>query len=270
MSQTNANAIAVSYRLQPPEELVFKGPFSDYVSQRLKIENTGETPIGFKVKTTTPKKFSVKPNMGCIEAHGSQDIIISLHSFTYDPNDKTRHKFMVQVVSLTAITESGTVESMIKDYERNNPTKLRESKLRVAIVPADADLQQNANRNGNVYPPPQQPVGTATGASSGAPGSGTGAGAPLNTGSLPNIDDFRQLEMDVSALRNENSQLKEQNAYQRRQIAQLERGGKSNGDVSGGLQTDSSGSAMQRMGFLILVLFIGMIMGFYISHRTSK
>ncbi|XP_075259584.1 vesicle-associated membrane protein-associated protein A-like [Convolutriloba macropyga] len=257
------------YRLQPPEELVFKGPFTDYVSQKLKIENTGDSPIGFKVKTTTPKKFSVKPNMGCIEAHGSQDITICLHSFTYDPNDKTRHKFMVQVVGLTATTDTQAVEAMIKDYERNNPTKLKESKLKVAIVPSQSEVERQSmsTANANVYhsATPNQQYSAPFG----------GPLANLNNQQIPSLEDFRQLEADISSLRSENSQLKEENAYQRKQISELERGGGSssgsggasgNGSSSQVVQPESNGGTMQRMLFLIAVLFLGAIMGFYMGQ----
>jgi len=256
------------YRLQPPEELVFKGPFTDFVSQKLKIENTGDAPIGFKVKTTTPKKFSVKPNMGCIEAHGSQDITICLHSFTYDPNDKTRHKFMVQVVGLTANTETQAVEAMIKDYERNNPTKLKESKLKVAIVPSQGEVERqsmgsNAVNANNVYPPNH--VSSAA----------SPAGGPLsslNGQQLPSLEDFRQLEADISNLRSENNQLKEENAFQRKHLSELERGGASTSKGGNSTMAASGSVSMQRMLFLIFVLMMGAAMGFYMgtsrnSHR---
>ena len=52
--------------LDPPIELLFKGPFDDYVAVSLMVRNSAATNIAFKVLTTAPKRYCVKPNSGLL------------------------------------------------------------------------------------------------------------------------------------------------------------------------------------------------------------
>jgi vesicle-associated membrane protein-associated protein A len=54
--------------LDPPSELRFKGPFEDYVSVSLTIRNPTDKRIAFKIKTTAPKRYCVKPNSGVLDS----------------------------------------------------------------------------------------------------------------------------------------------------------------------------------------------------------
>ena len=51
----------------PAYELRFKGPFDDYVSVSLKIENPTDKKIAFKIKTTAQRRYTVKPNRGVLD-----------------------------------------------------------------------------------------------------------------------------------------------------------------------------------------------------------
>jgi hypothetical protein len=53
--------------LDPANELRFKGPFDDYVTVSLTIRNPTEKRIAFKIKTTAPKRYCVKPNSGVLD-----------------------------------------------------------------------------------------------------------------------------------------------------------------------------------------------------------
>jgi vesicle-associated membrane protein-associated protein A len=53
--------------LDPPNELRFKGPFEDYVSVSLTIRNPTDKRMAFKIKTTAPKRYCVKPNSGVLD-----------------------------------------------------------------------------------------------------------------------------------------------------------------------------------------------------------
>ena len=47
--------------LQPP------GPLTQLVKRTLAVANTNSQPVAFKVKTTAPKQYCVRPNSGRIE-----------------------------------------------------------------------------------------------------------------------------------------------------------------------------------------------------------
>ncbi|BFZ19613.1 hypothetical protein BsWGS_22652 [Bradybaena similaris] len=82
--------------IDPPGELRFKGPFTDVVSADLKLTNPTDKRVCFKVKTTAPKRYCVRPNSGILEPHKSIAVAVMLQPFDFDPNGKNKHKFMVQ------------------------------------------------------------------------------------------------------------------------------------------------------------------------------
>ena len=53
--------------LDPSNELKFKGPFDDYVTVSLTIRNPTDKRVAFKIKTTAPKRYCVKPNSGVLK-----------------------------------------------------------------------------------------------------------------------------------------------------------------------------------------------------------
>jgi hypothetical protein len=87
-------------QLDPSNELRFKGPFDDFVTVSLTIKNPTEKRIAFKIKTTAPKRYCVKPNSGVLDSGHSMKVNVLLQPFTYDPNEKNKHKFMVQYIYL--------------------------------------------------------------------------------------------------------------------------------------------------------------------------
>ncbi|KFD51072.1 hypothetical protein M514_08113 [Trichuris suis] len=81
--------------LDPPHVLVFKGPFSKAVQTNLTLTNPTTLPVCFKVKTTAPNEYSVRPNAGIINPKESMSVTIMLHMIP-SLEDKNKHKFMVQ------------------------------------------------------------------------------------------------------------------------------------------------------------------------------
>lgn len=47
--------------------LLVSGPFTEVVSSELKLKNPSTKRVLFKVKTTAPKRYCVRPNSGLIE-----------------------------------------------------------------------------------------------------------------------------------------------------------------------------------------------------------
>lgn len=78
--------------------MLLAGPFTSAVSSVMKLTNPSEHKICFKIKTTAPKRYCVKPNSGVIDPKETVQIFVSLQPFEFDPTDKNRHKFMVQAM----------------------------------------------------------------------------------------------------------------------------------------------------------------------------
>ncbi|XP_064466665.1 vesicle-associated membrane protein/synaptobrevin-binding protein-like isoform X3 [Ornithodoros turicata] len=125
-------------QLEPESELHFQGPFNDVVTSHLKLSNPTDRRICFKVKTTAPKRYCVRPNSGILEPRQSIQVAVMLQPFEYDPTEKNKHKFMVQ----TMFAPDGDVnqETVWRDV---NPENLMDSKLRCVFeMPTDNAPQQ--------------------------------------------------------------------------------------------------------------------------------
>ncbi|XP_076847415.1 VAMP (vesicle-associated membrane protein)-associated protein A, like isoform X1 [Brachyhypopomus gauderio] len=121
--------------LDPPNDLKFKGPFTDVITATLKLTNPSDRKVCFKVKTTAPRRYCVRPNSGSVDPGSSLTISVMLQPFDYDPNEKSKHKFMVQTIfAPSAIADT---ESMWKDAK---PDELMDSKLRCVFeMPSEND-----------------------------------------------------------------------------------------------------------------------------------
>ncbi|XP_076827585.1 vesicle-associated membrane protein-associated protein A isoform X1 [Brachyhypopomus gauderio] len=121
--------------LDPPADLKFKGPFTDVVTTNLKLRNPSDRKVCFKVKTTAPRRYCVRPNSGIIDPGASVIISVMLQPFDYDPNEKSKHKFMVQTIF--APHNVTDLEAMWKDAK---PEDLMDSKLRCVFeLPSEND-----------------------------------------------------------------------------------------------------------------------------------
>ncbi|CAG2169179.1 unnamed protein product [Oppiella nova] len=112
--------------LKGSNEFSTAGPFTDVVTSYLKLTNPCERRVCFKVKTTAPKRYCVRPNNGLIEAFGTTTIAVMLQPVDLDNlNDKNKHKFMVQ----TMFAPEGDVNQDTL-WKEVNPEAIMDSKLK--------------------------------------------------------------------------------------------------------------------------------------------
>ena len=67
--------------IEPPMELSFRGPFTQPVTSSLKLKNPSDRPVCYKIKTTAPQQYCVKPNSGVIEPQDEMVVAVSLPPF---------------------------------------------------------------------------------------------------------------------------------------------------------------------------------------------
>ncbi|KAL1600279.1 phosphatidylinositol-binding protein scs2 [Nothophoma quercina] len=135
-----------------PVELGFKRPFQQEVSQTLRLKNPHSDPVAFKVKTTAPKQYCVRPNSGRIEPGRDVEVQILLQAMKEDPapDAKCRDKFLVQSVLVTADKEFTNVGSLWAHIEQTAKSSIQEKKIRVLFLPADADSSSTPARTNGV------------------------------------------------------------------------------------------------------------------------
>ncbi|MBN3310928.1 VAPA protein, partial [Amia calva] len=111
------------------------GPFTDVVTTNLKLKNPSDRKVCFKVKTTAPRRYCVRPNSGIIDPGSTVTVSVMLQPFDYDPNEKSKHKFMVQTIF--APSNVSDMELVWKDAK---PDDLMDSKLRCIFeLPSEND-----------------------------------------------------------------------------------------------------------------------------------
>ncbi|RNA17534.1 vesicle-associated membrane -associated A isoform X1 [Brachionus plicatilis] len=125
--------------LDPSNELKFRGPFDDYVTVSLVIKNPTEKRIAFKIKTTAPKRYCVKPNSGVLDSQQSMKVNVLLQPFNYDPNEKNKHKFMVQYMYLNESEMQLSVNDILNTWKDVPPTRLLDIKLKCVFEQLDSD-----------------------------------------------------------------------------------------------------------------------------------
>lgn len=78
----------------PSDQITFKPPFDSVSDSSLKLTNPSEKFVAFKIKTTAPQRYCVRPNAGTINPGGDAEIKVMLQPGQIDE----RHKFMVQSI----------------------------------------------------------------------------------------------------------------------------------------------------------------------------
>ncbi|EPE05677.1 msp domain-containing protein [Ophiostoma piceae UAMH 11346] len=119
-----------------PTELGFRRPFTVEVSETLRIRNPNSTPIAFKVKTTAPKQYCVRPNSGRIEPDREVEVSVLLQAMKQDPphDFKCRDKFLVQSVPITGDKDFTSVTDI---WDQAQKSDVQEKKIRVIFLTAD-------------------------------------------------------------------------------------------------------------------------------------
>lgn len=126
--------------LEPSNELRFKGPFDDYVTVSLTIRNPTEKRIAFKIKTTAPKRYCVKPNSGVLDPGQLMKVNVLLQPFVYDPNEKNKHKFMVQYLYLNDQEIQLAVNDILNMWKDVDGKRLLDLKLKCIFDYTDVDV----------------------------------------------------------------------------------------------------------------------------------
>lgn len=111
--------------IDPPNEISFTGDFTVRVCKtKLSLSNPTDMKIAYKVKTTAPRRYCVRPNSGQIPPGETAEVNIMLQP-SQNNEDLQKHKFMVQSIEL------GTPEQLempVDDLFKGTPSSMVMSK----------------------------------------------------------------------------------------------------------------------------------------------
>ncbi|XP_021891213.1 vesicle-associated protein 2-2 isoform X2 [Carica papaya] len=116
-----------------PRELKFIFELKKQSSCSIQLTNNTDQFVAFKVKTTAPKKYCVRPNVGVVAPKASSDFTVTMQAQREAPPDMMcRDKFLIQstVVPVGTSDEDITASMFAKDDGRY----VEENKLKVVLV----------------------------------------------------------------------------------------------------------------------------------------
>jgi len=207
-----------------PAELGFRRPFNHEVTEILKLSNPNSAPVAFKVKTTAPKQYCVRPNSGIIEPNESVEVQVLLQAMKEEPplDAKCRDKFLVQSV-LTSADQDPNVTTLWQTVEKTAKNTIQERKIRVNFLPP-ADGTPNGVSSHEEKPPAYSSPSPSSQFGSPAP-SAAASTAETTKSSFANAAETTGLTAAAAAVTNavptSNEELKEQLAAAKAQITKL-------------------------------------------------
>ncbi|KAH8911677.1 VAMP-associated protein [Coniochaeta sp. PMI_546] len=174
-----------------PAELGFRRPFTEEeVGQILKIKNPNSDPVAFKVKTTAPKQYCVRPNSGRIEPGHEVEVTVLLQAMKTEPplDARCRDKFLVQSVSITGDKVFDNIQQIWDSVDKTAAT-LAQSTINTVKSTAGATYEGLKDQVAHVEAKVSSLTSDAT---SGLRQRKTGTADPAETGSVPPVKDLAQ------------------------------------------------------------------------------
>lgn len=116
-----------------PVELKFAFELKKQISCSLQLSNKTDNYVAFKVKTTNPKKYCVRPNAGIVSPRSTCDVIVTMQAQKEAPSDlQCKDKFLLQSVKTVDGATAKDINSEMFNKEAGHIVE--ESKLRVVYV----------------------------------------------------------------------------------------------------------------------------------------
>ncbi|KAF7825331.1 vesicle-associated protein 1-2 [Senna tora] len=116
-----------------PQDLQFPFELRKQISCSLQLSNKSDDYVAFKVKTTNPKKYCVRPNTGVVLPRSTCDVIVTMQAQKEAPPDmQCKDKFLLQ----STIAKPGAAVKDITPemFNKESGHHVEEFKLRVIYV----------------------------------------------------------------------------------------------------------------------------------------
>ncbi|KAG9454444.1 hypothetical protein H6P81_007348 [Aristolochia fimbriata] len=116
-----------------PEELTFQFELEKQCYCDLKVVNNTEFHVAFKVKTTSPRKYFVRPNTGIIQPWDNCVITVTLQAQReYPPDMQCKDKFLLQSTKVPPNLDVDEIQPEI--FNKDGDKIIEECKLRVVYT----------------------------------------------------------------------------------------------------------------------------------------
>ncbi|WZZ19335.1 vesicle-associated protein 2-2 [Brassica napus] len=121
-----------------PRTLKFPVDLKKQTTCMVLLTNTTDRFVAFKVKTTSPKKYCVRPNVGVVAPNSSCEFSVIMQAFKEPPLDLAcKDKFLIQSTAVPADTTDEDITASM--FSKGEGKHIEENKLRVTLVmPSDS------------------------------------------------------------------------------------------------------------------------------------
>ncbi|OWM86443.1 vesicle-associated protein 1-2-like [Punica granatum] len=224
-----------------PVELKFPFELRKQISCSLQLSNKTDDYVAFKVKTTNPKKYCVRPNTGVVRPRSTCDVIVTMQAQKEAPLDmQCKDKFLLQSVkAINGVTAKDITAEM---FSKEAGNAVEECKLRVVYVSP---------------PRPPSPVreGSEEGSSPRASVSENGSanGSEVQRSLLESQEESSETRALIVKLMEEKNDAIQQTNKLRQELELLRRG------------VNQKGGGISLM-FVVLVGFLGILLGFLMKR----
>ncbi|CAH2985372.1 unnamed protein product [Chilo suppressalis] len=262
--------------IEPQNELKFKGLFEQGYTTYMQLINPSADTVLFKIKTTAPKKYCVRPNSGVLEPNSKVEIAITPQPVIVDPNEKHKHKFMVQ--SVIAPEGKTNIDQVWKEI---SPEQLMDYKLKCVFETprgtnlndaGDAAQNEVAKKRVGVSDQAKgftQEAQSATDNGAKRKNEDQASGASNSKVIFPKSEnmesDLRRATLEVISLREEEHRLRQENLQLKEELLRLNQSAGGDGRAirphSYGPEKSAQVTPMPWVATALLMALIGIIIG---------
>ncbi|KAI9358207.1 PapD-like protein [Pilaira anomala] len=121
----------MSIKLDLENSITFERPLTRVVKQNIRIENTHSKPLAYKVKTTAPSVYCVRPNYDIIPPHAAIEIEIMRKALREEPalDARCKDKFLIWSTLVEGALESMNITDLWNYVEKEAKSSISERKL---------------------------------------------------------------------------------------------------------------------------------------------
>lgn len=248
--------------IEPASELTFRGPFTDVITTELRLTNPSDRKVCFKVKTTAPKQYCVRPNSGFVEPKDSVKVLVMLQPFEYSGEEKSKHKFMVQ----SAFVPDGDapLEAVWKGLAETK-ADLMDSKLKVVFIGGEK-TEADGGVGGGLSVEETSGLGASAlsvGGGGGSPPSSGLSGTSTVVGSSDSAAEMRRMVDEKKRLEAVMSEMRAREAKLQARVSQLEASPKA-------AASSAMAANVSETGFQLLHLFVAVIAALFAGLLLGK
>ena len=184
-NEENKQPTLSGVKIDPPD-LKFPVTLNKSSKQQLRVSvsSAAENGVTFKIKTTNPKRYSVRPNVGVAWPGADAEVTVQLAALKEPPEAKCKDKFQVLSLPLSAEHSQQLKEladephrALLNEIWKGDGAKEAQiAKIRCSFVAEPAPRSETIPEEGPVSPFSPEP--TVAAAAAATPAAATPAAAP--------------------------------------------------------------------------------------------